>query len=201
MRQTETQVNFVRLITLCGAVLAFSGCNAPETTQLELTTPTQAADTSIVSSRSSLAVAWTPIEDQRLDATSLGHIGSCAYVAKSILPWIDQQLHAIKGANFMEAADPARADLVIKPTLLKLYIQNIEVTKSAVVVLKLELSCHGKSAGQLTCRGRFAGMNWWNSDDEMVGAIQNACTDCLSSITCSLEQNIKFKQLTATASN
>jgi hypothetical protein len=177
----------------CLAVF-LSGCNTPQTTQLDLTAPASAEqDTSTTSSKSSLGVAWLPIDDQRLDATSLGNIGNCAYVTKSILPWVDQQLHAIKGTNFGEAGDPAKADLVIKPILLKLYIQNVNITKSAVVVFRLELSSHGKSVGELTCRGRYAGMNWSGSDDEMTGAIQKAFADCVSNITASLELNIKLQ--------
>ncbi|HTQ30153.1 MAG TPA: hypothetical protein VMI53_02995 [Opitutaceae bacterium] len=190
----------VRLFALGGLALVFSGCNTPETTRLDFTTPAGVQGTPVAPSKSSLRVAWLAVEDQRLDATSLGHIGSRAYVAKSFLPWLDQQLRAVKGTNFAEAGDPARADLVIKPILLKLYIQNIEVTKSAVVVLRLEFSSHGKSSGQLTCRGQYAGMNWWGSDEEMAGAIQEAFTDCLRNISASLELNIKLQHITGTAS-
>jgi hypothetical protein len=179
----------------------FSGCNTATTTQLDLTVPPSTQDAPVVApSKSSLGVAWLAIEDQRLDATSLGHVGNGAYVAKSILPWVDQQLCAIKGTNFAKADNPAKADLVIKPTLLKLYIQNIDITKSAVVVLRLELSSHGKPSGQLICRGQYAGMNWWNSDEEMVGAIQEAFADCLRNITASLELNIKLQHIAAPVS-
>ena len=180
----------------------FSGCNnTPQTSQLDLTVPVSADDPSTAPSKSSLRVAWLAIEDQRLDATSLGHIGNDAYVAKSILPWVNQQLCAIRGTSFAEAEDPAKADLVIKPTLLKLYIQNINIAKSAVVVLRLEFLRQGKPSGQFTCRGQYTGMNWWNSDEEMAGAIQEAFADCLLNLTASLELNIKLQHMTSSASN
>ncbi len=181
---------------------AFSGCNnTPQTSQLDLTVPASADDTPIASSKSSFGVAWLAIDDQRLDATSLGNIGNCTYVTKSILPWVDQQLRTIRGTNFAEADDPAKADLVIKPTLLKLYIQNVNVAKSAVVVLRLEFLRHGKPAGHFTCRGQYAGMNWSTSDEEMVGAIQEAFADCLRNLTASLELNIKLQHMASAASN
>ena len=183
-------------------VVFFSGCNnTPQTSQLDLTVPASTEAPSRASSKSALRVAWLATEDKRIDATSLGHVGSGAYVAKSILPWIDQQLCAVKGTNFAKADDPAKADLVIKPTLLKLYIQNIDITKSAVVVLRLEFSSHGKPSGQFICRGQYAGVNWWNSDEEMVGAIQEAFADCLRNLTASLELNIRLRHITAPVSS
>jgi hypothetical protein len=179
----------------------FSGCNAPQTAQLDLTVPASAQDTPKTSSKASLRVAWLAIDDQRLDETSLGNFGNCSYVAKSILPWVNQQLCAINGTNFVKADDLARADLVIQPTLLKLYIQNVAITKSAVVVLRLNLSSHGKSSGQFICRGQYAGMNWSDSNEEMAGAIQNAFADCLRNIAASLELNIKLKHMVVAASN
>jgi len=180
----------------------FSGCNnTPQTSQLDLTVPVSTDDPSTAPSKSSLRVAWLAIEDQRLDATSLGHIGNDAYVAKSILPWVNQQLCALRGTNFAEAEDPVKADLVIKPTLLKLYIQNVNIAKSAVVVLRLEFLRQGKPSGQFTCRGQYAGMIWSGSDEEMAGAIQEAFADCLRNLTASLELNIQLQHMASSASN
>jgi hypothetical protein len=201
MKRTGARSRSSQILATSCLVVFFSGCNTATTTQLDLPAPAKTENSPVVSSKSSLRVTWLTIEDQRLDATSLGHVGSGAYVTKSILPWVDQQLCAIRGANFTKAEDPAKADLVIKPTLLKLYIQNIAITKSAVVVLKLEFLRHGKPSGQFTCRGQYAGMNWLNSDEEMVGAIQKAFADCLRNIAASLELNIKLQHMVSSASS
>ena len=178
-----------------GASLA--GCRT-ETVHLDLS----AADDISVSARSLrkpaspvavLSVAWRPIEDRRLDRKLLGHIGPQAYVAESILPWIDRQLGAIHGPDLIIVNNPAKADVVITPYLLKFYLQSIDVTKSAVVVLALKFEPSGQPAQERIYRGQYAGMNWSDSDEEMIGALRAAFSDCLHHIVTDLETQAQLK--------
>lgn len=134
-----------------------------------------------------LRVSWLPLLDERIDPAAIGAVGVQSYVATEAPAWIEQALRELGGRGFQTVAADAEGELVVEPRLLKLYVQNVDVTKSAVVVLALTFERAGHASTRRIYRGRHTSMNWWSSAGELTGALQAALADALDQIRVDLE--------------
>jgi hypothetical protein len=133
-----------------------------------------------------LRVAWQPTQECRPDPSSLARFPKQIYVADNVLPWVDHALHATNGDQFITVENPVQADVVVTPRLRKLYLEFIDSTRCAVVVIELEISYHGRPAITKTYRGQYAGMTWAGSDADMESALRLALANCVNKIIADL---------------
>jgi hypothetical protein len=180
----------------------FAGCSTEMTTShLTLEPPT---DSSAVAVRApvsasiapgTLCVAWRPTQDCRPDKTSLARFPSQTYVADDVLPWVDHALHAANDARFATVENPIQADVVVTPRLRMLYLEFLDVTKCAVVVIEVEFSYRGQPTITKTYRGQYAGLNWAGSDAEMERALRSALATCVDKIMADLNSPAWIKAI------
>lgn len=129
------------------------------------------------------------VEDGRSDAT-LGGLAGRSFSSAELPAWIDGELAALASPGFVvvtgPVADPA-ARLVLRPRLLKGYVDGLTVTKTAVIVLGVEIVAPGGTVTARLYRGQHASMNWATSESEVIGALQDAAGACLEQLRVDLE--------------
>jgi hypothetical protein len=117
----------------------------------------------------------------------VGQIGLDTYAAARVDLWVAEALHKLTKEPFNVApAELPSTELCIQPKLVRLYIQDVDVTKSAHVVLNLEFFPPGRPSFTKLYRGRHTAMNWWGTNSEMSRALNLALQNCLQQIAADL---------------
>ena len=108
-----------------------------------------------------------------------------------VAAWIDDELAAIASPGFRvasgEVPDPG-ARLVVRPRIVKAYVDGVVFTKTAVVVLAFDVTAQGGEAVSRMYRGQQAGVNWAASQSEGFGALRDAAMSCLEQLRADLER-------------
>jgi hypothetical protein len=129
--------------------------------------------------------------DVRPDPTILGVIGGRTFGSTEVAAWVDHELATIASPGFAVASgaepDP-RARLVLRPRILKAYVDGIAVTKTAVVVLAFDIATPQGEVSSRSYRGQQAAMNWASSESEGSGALRDAAADCFEQLRTDLER-------------
>jgi hypothetical protein len=174
---------------LCGALIACLWLTGCATTRLELSptpaTPSPRRLAQIAATRVNTVVQLNPVVDQRPSADTLGDVAGRAFNVGQVNPWIDQALHDLVAARFTlrTANDPSTPAHTITPRLLKLYVDNVNITKTAVVVLQLDFTAADGTRTEEIYRGQYAGMNWASTEGEVSASLRSALDLCLKKIT------------------
>ncbi len=145
------------------------------------TTPVQLARGDLASRRAVVRASdpgaprvWIgKIEDGRGD-TSLGGLAGRSVSSAEVPAWIDGELAALASPGFVVVTGPAAdvaASLVIRPRLLKAYVDGLNVTKTAVIVLGVDIVAPGGTVTKRLYRGQHASLNWATREDEVVSAL------------------------------
>lgn len=176
-QRTVRRLVSVSLLALVG------GCTAP----VQLARGDLASHRAVVPASESGAprVRIGKIEDGRADP-SLGEITGRSVSSSEIPAWIDDELAALASPGFVVVPGPA-ADLAVRPRLLKAYVDGVSVTKTAVIVLGVDIVAPGGTVTKHMYRGQHASMNWSSSAGEVVEALKGAAASCLEQLRVDLE--------------
>ena len=129
------------------------------------------------------------IEDGRSD-TTLGALAGRSFSSAELPAWIDGELAALASPGFAVMTGPApgaRASLILRPRLLKAYVDSVNVTKTAVIVLGVDIVALDGTTTARLYRGQHASLNWATSGSEVAGALQDAAASCLEQLRVDLE--------------
>lgn len=181
-----------RVLTIFALLACLSGgCTSPAHLQLApgIPSPAPAVAASATTAVNTCTVRLQPLDDRRKDATSLGAVGGRAVSAGQAAGWIEQELLGLASPRFQVIAAAAKADaaLTVTPVLHKLYVDNVAVTKTAVVVLELTFAPREGVVTRRFYRGQHASMNWASNESEITRAVRLALADCLTKIRLDLE--------------
>ena len=136
-------------------------------------------------------VWFTKTEDMRPDPTVLGAFGGRSFSSAEVAAWVDDELAAIASPGFSveSGAQPSSgARLVVRPRILKAYLDGVAATKTAVVVLTFEFATPQGEVTARSYRGQQAGMNWGSSESEGSEALRDAAADCFEQLRVDLER-------------
>jgi hypothetical protein len=167
-----------------GALL-LAACHVPVRNNLVLPAAAPFPD---AGARLDRRIGWLPLIDARPDdARAVGQIGLDTYAAASVDLWVADALHGLSKASFKAvSAEQPTAEFCIRPKLVRLYLQDVDITKSAHIVLDLEFFPPGKPSFTKLYRGRHTAMNWWGTNGEMSRALNLALKNCLQQISADL---------------
>lgn len=162
------------------------GCASPKRNELRLEAVAP-SPTPAKAGPAARRICWLPLIDQRPDKELIGQIGRETYAADHIDRWLMQALQKISPASrTAETYAPEPNTLGIRARLLRLYIQNVDLTKSAHVVIELEYLRAEAEPVRKLYRGRYTGINWWGTDEEINRAFCSALQDCVDKIAVDL---------------
>jgi len=163
--------------------VVLSGC---DTTPAKLTLVSP--ETTIEASRVKQAaqqVSLLPIEDQRSEDETLGIVAGRPFRTTDLPACITQSLNGLAPLKYHISKDVPQetAQLVLKVTILKAYVQSIRASKVAVLVLKVQFAQRGINPPiEQIVRGQYAGPNWASTATEVQGALQDALQQCMQQI-------------------
>jgi hypothetical protein len=128
--------------------------------------------------------------DARPDPATLGTIGGRTFSSGEVAAWVDDELAAMASPGFTVASGGAAnaASLVLRPRILKAYVDGIAVTKTAVVVLGFDIVGPNGEVSSRTYRGQQAGVNWATTEGEGSGALRDAALSCFEQLRADLER-------------
>jgi|GEM_PF-2523403 len=168
--------------------LALAGCNS--TARLDLSPPASKSEPVRREAKTgAVIVEFATTKDCRLDPEALGSVAGRRFDGDNAGPWIDAGLKTLDSAYYTVRTDPRHppATITAHPTLLKLYVDSVAITKTAVVVIQLDFDLPGNRTATRFYRGQYAGMNWGSGAGEMTSALHLALDDCLKKISQALE--------------
>jgi len=184
-----------RLFSTAAATLAVvaagfgAGCVAPARLNLANAAPISQAP---VSAPGTTIVACAPIEDKRLDPEVLGLVGGRPFSASEVSGWVLRSLTGLTSRSFSvrPAASVENPPVTLRPRLLKVYVDSIRGTKTAVVVLEVAfIEASGREA-TLLYRGQHAGINWGSDEAEVTAALQKALGKCADQLRIDLDAQL-----------
>jgi len=185
--------------------LILVGCNSPRHVALTLTAADNYRPAPVPAAANQVVARFTPAKDCRLDRTSLGAVGGNIFDTGEVLSWLDQSFQTLGTAHWKAASqDPTTGAPVvtIHPSLLKLYVDSVSVSKTAVIVIQLDFELPGDKTAQQIYRGQYAGMNWASGTGEVTSSLHHALDDCLLKINQSMEVWLpQLKPITAEKPN
>lgn len=173
-------------LALC---LALAGCHS--TARLDLSPPaTTPKLVRQVAKPGAAIVEFTTTQDRRIDPEALGSVAGHRFGVDNAGPWIDAGLKTLDSAAYMVSTVPGDppATITVHPSLLKLYVDGVAITKTAVVVIQLDFDLPGNRTATRFYRGQYAGINWSSGAGEMTSALHRALDDCLKKISQSLDR-------------
>jgi len=137
-------------------------------------------------------VVFAPFVDQRpeFQRASSGSVGGREVRAKDVASWINRSLQNLSGRQFQpgQAGDPAAWHII--PRLRQFYASDLRVSKSANIVIELEIRPPAGEPLTRIYRGRITSVNWWNASGEVESAVTDAFQDCLKRLAADLDQLI-----------
>jgi uncharacterized lipoprotein YajG len=165
------------------------GCSAPVQMSLRDSAPAPVVKKADATRQ---PVVFAPLVDQRPDfqRESAGSVGGREITAKEAAHWIDRSLQKLSGRHFKPGRPDDPAAWQITPRLRQLYAASVRVSKSANIVIELEIRPPGGEPVTRIIRGRITAVNWWNSADEIEAAVGDALKDCLQRMSADIDQVI-----------
>ena len=132
-----------------------------------------------------LAVA--EIRDARADPTMIGFIGSRPVRGPADpRAWIGNVLAGLK-AYGLDVAYPASevspTGLVAKATLVPAWVSSVATAKTGSVVLKVRFSRGDAVLKEAYYRGAESSVDWWGSDAEIQGMIDDSLTQIVDAMS------------------
>jgi hypothetical protein len=167
-----------------------AGCMAPA--RLNLANAAPISQPPPASAPGTTIVACAPIEDKRLDPEVLGLVGGRPFSASEVSSWVLRSLTGLTSRSFSvrPAAGVENAPVTLRPRLLKVYVDSIRGTKTAVVVLEVAfVEASGREA-TLIYRGQHAGINWGSDEAEVTSALQKALGKCADQLRVDLDAQL-----------
>ena len=174
------------LTVLC---LGLAGCVSSSTTRLNLVSEAPEPPTARPSAKTGgLLLEFTPTKDNRIDPEALGTVAQRGFNGGQIIEWVDHGLRALDSDHYTvrSAAHDQVPAITIHPSLLKLYVDSVSISKTAVIVIRLDFDLPKNRTAIKCYRGQYAGINWNSSASEVTSALNLALTDCLKKIDLSL---------------
>jgi hypothetical protein len=140
----------------------------------------------------SALVKVLPLEDRRGEQR-ISIVAGRPIDLTEVGAWLDRELHALGSTRFRVAVgegEEARARLVLRPRLLKAYLAGVNDSKTAAMVLEVEVTAPGGAAERRLYRGQHASINIASLEAEMVEAIQDVGADCIRQLRGDLEARL-----------
>jgi hypothetical protein len=192
IRQGHALVRAVRT-SLVGAgtlalALAVAGC-ATAPARLDLAAERPALEPSVSNGQGSAPrrrVLIRPIEDRSGASEGLGSVGGRPFTAADVGKWIDGELAAVSAPSFT-VVQAAPADVIVRPRLLKAYLQGVYDVKTAVIVLECEIVAPERSAETRRYRGQHASLNWASTESEVTAALRDALSGITAKLACDID--------------
>lgn len=140
-------------------------------------------------------VLFEPVVDGRAAGSEeLGAIGGRPFSAGELVTWVDRELSGLGTASFTVARQPPAGGppaLTVRLRVLKAYVQSVNVTKAAVVVLQAQLEQPaGAAPVTRTVRGQHASLNWASGEGEVTEALREALDACLDQLRADVESRL-----------
>jgi hypothetical protein len=135
--------------------------------------------------------------DARPDPETLGAIGGRAFGAADVAGWIDGELAALASPGFSVVPAGAAGEgarLLLRPRVAKAYVDTVHVTRTAVVVLNVDVAAPDGQTNYRTYRGQHAGMNWASSESSAADALREAAAACLEQLRADVEHTLHPSQ-------
>jgi hypothetical protein len=174
-----------------------AGC-ATSPVELTLAEPVPAA-TKSGKTASRMVVGFSPIEDLRPEFSrhSVGIVAGREVKGSDVLHWVDHSLAALTGEEFAVSGAANPGGWNVKPSLRQLYTAGLSVSKSANIVIELEIQPPSGPPSSHVYRGRITAMNWWGSADEIKQSVADALADCLHQMAADLDRMIRADKVGA----
>jgi hypothetical protein len=137
-------------------------------------------------------LVWVaPVEDHR-STTCVGSLA--AVTSEELTRWIDEELASLSSASFAltrETRAERAVTLSLHPRLLKAYVDGVEVSKTASIVIEVEFVSAIRPNQSRVFRGQHASLNWWGSRGELATALKEALASCLEQIKAEIEARLR----------
>jgi hypothetical protein len=143
------------------------------------------------------AVWIGPVEDKRSDTSALGSVAGRPFSSEDLSRWVDRELASLSSPSFVLAEKgntAGTARLILRPRILKAYVDGLAVSKTAVIVLEVEFISPDGSVSSSLYRGQHASMNWWTSQAEVIAALKDALASCLERIRVDIEARLRSRK-------
>ena len=175
----------VRLFTvLCVACLAACSDPVNATNDFALPRPSSAA---IAPELKGCKLAVGEIKDARADPATIGFIGSRPVRGPgNPQAWIGNVLAGLSsyGLNVeYPASDVPATELVAKATLMTAWVSSVATAKTGSVVINVRFSRGDAVVKDANYRGAVSSVDWWGSDSEIQGMIDDALTQIVDAVS------------------
>jgi hypothetical protein len=107
-----------------------------------------------------------------------------------VAAWVDEALGGLSAPAWFAArgeAPGSPAALTLRPRILKAYVDSLAVTKTAVVVLEVDLAGPSGPAETRRYRGQHASMNWASGEDEVRNGLHAAMADAAQKLSAEVD--------------
>jgi uncharacterized lipoprotein YajG len=169
-------LNPVRLSVAVGVCMAFTLAGCATSKQLQLTA-SAAPQTSKTTAAVGREINLLPVIDSRSDPAALGRVAGTLFTSDDASTWLAnsiQQSLLTEGYVFSESAS-----FSVQTRILKLYVDSIDIAKTAVLVLEVKFSRADGRAVTRIYRGQQVGINWASGEGEVLASLRKCLTTCL----------------------
>ncbi len=118
-------------------------------------------------------------------------MGGRPFSGSDLPAWIDQTMLRLGTEKFRVAASPTAQQeiaLQVQPRLIKAYVDSITSSKTAVIVIEMEIVRPDGTKWIRHFRGQDAGANWSSGEDEVVASLRRALARCGMNIRSEIEK-------------
>jgi hypothetical protein len=168
------------------AVACLAACTDPVNATNDYAPPRPSSST-IVSKLKGCKIAVTEIKDSRADPTTIGFIGLRPVRGPgNPQAWIGNVLSGLNTYGLdveYPASDAPPTELVAKATLVTAWVSSIATAKTGSVVLNVRFSRGDTLVKEANYRGAESSVDWWGSDGEIQGMIDDAMTQILEAMS------------------
>jgi len=127
------------------------------------------------------------IKDARADPATIGFIGARPVRGPgNPQAWIGNVLSSLKAYGLdveYPASDVLPSELVAKATLVTAWVSSVATAKTGSVVVNVRFSRGDAIVKEANYRGAESSVDWWGSDAEIQGMIDDALTQIVEAIS------------------
>jgi hypothetical protein len=185
--RVDQTVSMRALLCTSACCFALVGCLSPAKLDLTDATPMIEQKTPAVGAP---LVHVVPSQDVRISREDLGVVGGRPFSGKDLPAWIDRAILKLGTEKFRISTgetQPPDAALMIRPRLIKAYVDSITTSKTAVIVIEAEIVRPDGTALTRHFRGQDAGANWGSGEGEVIESLRRALAVCSAKMRVEIE--------------
>lgn len=167
--------------------LVMAGCGTPA--RLDLTQATPALEQKAPAVNAPL-IHVAPAQDLRLNREDLGIVGGRPFSGSDLPAWINQTMVRLGTEKFRVTTaqtPPQDVALQIHPRLIKAYVDSITTSKTAVIVIEVDIVRPDGTTLTRHFRGQDAGANWSSGEGEVIESLRRALARCGTKMRAEIE--------------